>query len=219
MARSESLGLPDYLPKAATVLFVGINPGLRSARLGHHFAGYSNRFWKLLAESGLTPHQLQPDEDHTLPALGFGLTNLIARPTAGIDTLRPAEFVAGVRLLRRKVRRTRPRIVALVGVTLYRVVAGGPRGTAVRPGAQSEMFEGGRLFVLPNPSGRNAHYGYEEMLAIYRDLAAMTQAGPAKAHAAQVEPLGLVSSQGAVPGAGASPRAFRTATAGRARRR
>src|SRR5207249_4303314 len=100
------------------VLFVGINPGIRSAAIGHHFAGYSNRFWKLLFESGLVPDPICTEEDHRLPEWGFGITNLVARPTPGIDTLRSEEYATGARILRKSVRRWKPRVVAFVGVTL-----------------------------------------------------------------------------------------------------
>ena len=93
------------------VLLVGINPGVRSAQLGHHFAGPSNRFWKLLYESRLVPEPIGFADDHRLPEWGFGLTNLIPRPTPGIDTLRPEEYVAGARVLRRKIRRLKPEVV------------------------------------------------------------------------------------------------------------
>ena len=152
------------------VLFVGINPGVRSATIGHHFAGYSNRFWKLLHESGLTPLQLRAEDDHRLPGWGFGITNLIPRCTPGIDTLKPSEYVAGERLLRRKVRRWQPDIVAFVGVTLYRAVAGRGPKERVRLGLQTDTFEGAAVFLLPNPSGRNANFSYREMLAAFRGL-------------------------------------------------
>jgi TDG/mug DNA glycosylase family protein len=152
------------------VLFVGINPGIRSAVTGHHFAGYSNRFWKLLTESALVPEPVTYLDDRRLPGWGFGITNLIARPTPGIDTLRPAEYLAGLRILRRKVRRWKPRIVAFVGVTLYRIVREGRRSAPVALGPQPESFEGARVFVLPNPSGRNANFSYGEMLAAFRAL-------------------------------------------------
>jgi TDG/mug DNA glycosylase family protein len=178
------------------VLFVGINPGSRSAAIGHHFAGYSNRFWKLLFDARLVPEPIGPEDDWRLPAWGFGITNLIPRTTPGIDTLRPEEYVDGERALRRKVRRWKPEIVAFVGVTLYRVVY--EKGTGVvsdrRPprkkgaemiggdspkktpvpfscGVQPEQFEGARVFVLPNPSGRNANFSYAQMLVAFRRLA------------------------------------------------
>lgn len=169
-AQLDRLRLPDYLPRHASVLFVGINPGARSALLGHHFAGYSNRFWKLLFESGLTPLLLRATEDARLQEWHYGITNLVPRPTPGIDTLRPEEFVAGLRALRRKVRRARPRTIAFVGLTLYRFVFNVPARVVVSPGLQAEIFEGARVFVLPNPSGRNAHFSYQAMLAPYREL-------------------------------------------------
>ena len=149
------------------VLFVGINPGIRSAAIGHHFAGYSNRFWKLLFDAGLVPEPIGPEDDRRLPEWGFGLTNLIPRCTPGIDTLTPQEYVDGERVLRRKVRRWKPEIVAFVGVTLYRAVfeqKGTRRCTRFRCGLQPERFEGARVFVLPNPSGRNANFSYAQML-------------------------------------------------------
>src|SRR5262249_37863240 len=149
------------------VLFVGINPGVRSALTGHHFAGYSNRFWKLLYESRLVPEPITHEEDCRLPEWGFGITNLIARATPGIDTLRPAEYVAGAVILRRKIRRLKPEIVVFIGVTLFRSVFERRAGQPVALGLQPECIEGARVFVLPNPSGRNANFSYAEMLAAF----------------------------------------------------
>jgi TDG/mug DNA glycosylase family protein len=160
--------LPDIVRPPVRVLFVGINPGIRSAAIGHHFAGYSNRFWKLLFDAKLVPVPIGPEDDRRLPEWGFGITNLIARPTPGIDTLAPSDYVAGERVLRRKVRRWKPTIVAFVGVTLYRAVFG--VRAAVVCGPQAERFEGARVVVLPNPSGRNAHFSYPQMLAVFRAL-------------------------------------------------
>jgi TDG/mug DNA glycosylase family protein len=152
------------------VLFVGINPGLRSAETGHHFAGYSNRFWKLLHESGLVPEPLGFLDDCRLPEWKFGITNIVARPTPGIDTLRPAEYLAGRVKLRRKVARYAPAIVAMVGVTVFRAMFPERKGR-VTPGMQVEVLGRSAVFVLPNPSGRNANFSYAEMLASYRALA------------------------------------------------
>src|SRR5262245_59543605 len=105
--------LRDRVRPPVRVLFVGINPGIRSAETGHHFAGYSNRFWKLLFESKLVSEPIGHLEDARLPEWGLGITNLIPRATPGIDTLRPDEYVAGARALRRKVQRWRPEVVAL----------------------------------------------------------------------------------------------------------
>ena len=161
------------------VLFVGINPGVRSAQTGHHFAGYSNRFWKLLWDARLVREPISYADDDRLPEWGFGITNLIARPSPGIDDLRPAEYVAGWHALVKKIERFEPRIVALIGVTLYRAMlpmlredgGGRPRkpGASVL-GRRPETIHGAQVFVLPNPSGRNANFSYAEMLAAYRSL-------------------------------------------------
>jgi TDG/mug DNA glycosylase family protein len=162
--------LRDRVGPDVRVLFVGINPGIRSDAIGHHFAGYSNRFWKLLYESRLVPEPIGTEDDARLPEWGFGITNLIPRATPGIDTLRPEEYVAGARALKRKVRRWRPEVVALVGVTLYRSVFAKRPSEPVGLGLQVDELEGARVFVLPNPSGRNANYSYQEMLAAFRGL-------------------------------------------------
>jgi double-stranded uracil-DNA glycosylase len=162
--------LKDRVRPPVNVLLVGINPGVRSAQIGHHFAGYSNRFWKLLHESGLVPEPIGSEDDDRLPEFGLGITNLIARPTPGINTLKAIEYVEGERILRRKVRRWHPPIVAFVGVTLFRSVFARPASLPVVLGAQPERFEEAEVFVLPNPSGRNANFSYAEMLASFRAL-------------------------------------------------
>lgn len=175
----EQLRLTDRVAPSLRVLFVGINPGVRSAQTGHHFAGYSNRFWKLLFEAGLVPERLTYEDDVRLPEFGYGITNLIARPTPGIDTLSPSEYVAGWRTLERKVRTLKPEVLALVGVTLWRAIRPlVPLDDALRqrlrktacPGPQPLEIHGARVFVLPNPSGRNANFSYNEMLAAFRKL-------------------------------------------------
>jgi TDG/mug DNA glycosylase family protein len=162
--------LRDCVQPPVCVLLVGINPGIRSAELGHHFAGYSNRFWKLLFESKLVPEPIGTEDDRRLPEWGLGITNLVPRATPGIDTLTRAEFDAGATVLRRKVRRWAPQVVALVGVTLYRSLFAKRPANPIALGLQSESFEGARVFVLPNPSGRNANFSYAEMLAAFNDL-------------------------------------------------
>lgn len=158
------------------MLFVGINPGVRSALTGHHFAGYSNRFWKLLNESGLTPEPITYEDDARLPSWNLGITNLIARPSPGIDSLRPEEYVAGWKVLERKIRRYRPEVVAIVGVTLYRAILpllDSAPTAARRPivvGPQRLEIHGAGIFVLPNPSGRNANFTYAEMLNAFVQL-------------------------------------------------
>jgi TDG/mug DNA glycosylase family protein len=172
--------LKDRIRPGVRVLFVGINPGVRSAITGHHFAGYSNRFWKLLWEARLVPEQISWADDERLPEWGYGITNLIARPSPGIDDLRPIEYVAGWKILERKIRRFRPGVVAFVGVTLYRAIlpllessakaVSAGRGRASVVGPQTIVIHGARVFVLPNPSGRNANFSYAEMLAAFRQL-------------------------------------------------
>lgn len=161
--------LRDRIQPGVVALFVGINPGVRSSLTGHHFAGYSNRFWKLLFESGLVSEPISYADDRRLPEWGFGITNIVRRPTPGIDSLRPEEFVVGRVTLLRKIRRYRPRIVALVGVTVFRAMFP-ERRDAVRLGLQREQVAGAAVFVLPNPSGRNASVTYPEMLAAYKQL-------------------------------------------------
>src|SRR3954462_2031234 len=112
--------LRDRIAPDVRVLFVGINPGVRSSVTGHHFAGFSNRFWKLLYESRLVPERIGHEDDGRLPGWGDGITNVVARPTPGIDTLSRDEYVGGRVKLRRKVLRYRPEVVALVGVTVFR---------------------------------------------------------------------------------------------------
>jgi TDG/mug DNA glycosylase family protein len=166
----EHLRLTDRIRPGVRILFIGINPGIRSALSGHHFAGYSNRFWKLLHESGLAPRPVTCEDDVCLPDWGFGVTNLIARPSPGIDELKPAEYAEARDALVEKIRRYEPDVVALVGVTLHRALFPDRRQAPVRPGLQKERLGQARVFVLPNPSGRNANYSYAEMLAAFRAL-------------------------------------------------
>lgn len=174
----HDLRLKDRIAPGGRVLFVGINPGVRSAITGHHFAGYSNRFWKLLNDSGLTPERVTFEHDDRLPEWGLGITNLIARPSPGIDVLRPAEYVEGWKILERKIRRYRPQVVAFVGVTLYRAIlplleasaACAPNDAGRVLGCHPMTVHGAALFVLPNPSGRNANFSYAQMLDAFTEL-------------------------------------------------
>jgi double-stranded uracil-DNA glycosylase len=162
------------------VLLVGINPGVRSAVTGHHFAGYSNRFWKLLYESGLVPEAIRSIDDERLPEWGLGVTNLVARPTPSIDDLKPAEYAEGWTILERKIERHKPKVVAFVGVTVYRAVlplidpaarrGSGRLAPDVVVGLRPQVIHGARLYVLPNPSGRNANFTYAEMLDAFQGL-------------------------------------------------
>jgi len=161
--------LRDRIGRDLQVLFVGINPGLRSAITGHHFAGPSNRFWKLLYEARLVPEPIGFADDVRLPEWGYGMTNIVARPTAGVDGLRPDEFIEGRARLLRKIRRHRPAVVALVGVTVLRACFPAHAGP-VALGPWPAPLAGSRVFVLPNPSGRNANVTYDGMLVAFRSL-------------------------------------------------
>jgi TDG/mug DNA glycosylase family protein len=162
--------LRDRIEPGVRVLFVGINPGIRSAMTGHHFAGFSNRFWKLLFESRLVPEPIGHEDDVRLPEWGYGITNIVPRATPGIDTLDKEEYVAGRVRLRRKILRYRPDVVAAIGVTVFRALFPERRG-AVTLGVQPERIGSSTIFVVPNPSGRNANYSYKEMLDAYGALA------------------------------------------------
>jgi len=162
--------LRDRIKPGVRILFVGINPGMRSEAIGHHFAGYSNRFWKLLYESRIVSEPIRAEDDDRLPEWGLGITNLVARATPGIDSLRPDEYVAGAQILRNKVKRYKPPIVALVGVTVFRSLFEVRGDVRVKLGLQRELLESARVFVLPNPSGRNANFTHAEMRAAFRAL-------------------------------------------------
>jgi TDG/mug DNA glycosylase family protein len=167
-----SVSLPplrDRIKPGVRVLFVGINPGIRSSQTGHHFAGFSNRFWMLLFESKLVPERITFEDDDRLSEWGYGITNIVPRPTPGIDTIEPHEYPAGRIRLRRKIARYRPAIVAMVGVTVFRAMFPERKG-AVALGLQAERIGESEVFVLPNPSGRNANFTYSEMLAAFRAL-------------------------------------------------
>jgi double-stranded uracil-DNA glycosylase len=167
--------LPDRIRPNLQVLFCGINPGLYSAALGCHFARPGNRFWKALYASGFTQSVLAPDESHLLLAAGYGLTDIVARATARADELGVDELIRGARLLRRKVRRHRPRWVAFLGITAYRRAFTRPRADL---GPQREDLGGARIWVLPNPSGLNAHHPPAALARAMRALRQMAGPGP-----------------------------------------
>jgi TDG/mug DNA glycosylase family protein len=149
------------------ILFCGINPSLYSACVGHHFARPGNRFYKTLARAGFTDGVLDPSNDETLLSLGYGITNLVARATASADELSNDEFVRGARTLAKKLRRFHPRALAFLGIDSYRVASGNRHA---RVGKQLERFAEIPTWVLPNPSGLNAHYQLDDLARIYRRL-------------------------------------------------
>jgi double-stranded uracil-DNA glycosylase len=171
LAAARSLTIPDVLPGPADpplrVLFSGINPGLVSAATGHHFARPGNRFWPALHGAGFTPRQLAPAEQGELAGLGLGVTNLVPRATARADELTPDELVTGGERLRALVARVHPGWLAIVGITAYRIAFAA--GSAVI-GPQEQRIGATRIWVLPNPSGLNAHYQLPALIAEFTRL-------------------------------------------------
>jgi len=159
--------LTDVIAPGLDILFCGINPGLYSAAVGHHFARPGNRFWPTLFAAGFTPRRFTGFDDRSLLALGLGLTNLAARASASADELSPEELRAGARLLRRKVTRYRPRILAVVGFGAYRTAFERPKASG---GAQPEVLAATAIWLLPNPSGLNANHLPAELARRYEEL-------------------------------------------------
>lgn len=157
----------DVIAPALRVLFCGINPGLYSGATGHHFARPGNRFWPTLHQAGFTPRLLHPSEERELLTYGYGITNLVPRATATADELLAEELVAGKRRLESKVKRFQPRVVAVLGISAYRTAF---VQKAAQLGKQSEELAGTGLWVLPNPSGLNAHYQLANLVEHFRIL-------------------------------------------------
>jgi TDG/mug DNA glycosylase family protein len=159
----------DVLAPKLDVVFVGINPGRYSGEAGHHFAGPSNRFWKALHGSGFTDRLLDHSEDVDLPRYGLGVTNLVSRTTASAAELTDDEHRAGAAALTEKLERVRPRCVAFLGIDAYRKAFARPRPEI---GKQEERIAGAEVWVLPNPSGANAHYSLRVLVALFAELRA-----------------------------------------------
>jgi TDG/mug DNA glycosylase family protein len=159
--------LPDLIAPNLKVLFVGINPGLYTAAIGHHFGRPGNRFWPALFAGGFTDRLLSPWEKEELLEGGYGITNLVRRATARADELDADELHAGAKLLVKKIRRYRPRFAAVVGITSYRIAFDRPLATL---GRQAEAIGDAAAWVLPNPSGLNAHYQPAALAKLFREL-------------------------------------------------
>jgi TDG/mug DNA glycosylase family protein len=157
----------DVIAPGLRVLFCGINPGLYSGATGHHFARPGNRFWPTLHRAGFTPRLLDPSEERELLTLGYGITNLVRRATATADKLSPQELVAGRRRLEAKVKRYQPQVVAVLGISAYRTAF---EQKDVSLGKQLETLAGSMVWVLPNPSGLNAHYQLSSLVEHFRAL-------------------------------------------------
>jgi double-stranded uracil-DNA glycosylase len=167
LAAAAGRTIPDVIAPGLRVLFSGINPGLYSAATGHHFARPGNRFWPALHRSGFTPRLFRPDEQDLLLGLGLGITNVAARATARAGELTGQELRDGGRALQEKAERLAPRWLAVVGVTAFRTAFGLPRATV---GPQELTFGSTRLWVLPNPSGLNAHWTADALAAEFARL-------------------------------------------------
>jgi TDG/mug DNA glycosylase family protein len=167
LAAAYGRGLPDVIGPGLDVLFCGINPGLWSAAVGHNFARPGNRFWPALHRAGCTPRLLRPDEEHELLRYRLGITNLVDRATARAAELTAAELVAGGAALAAKVRRYRPAFLAVLGVGAYRD-AFGHRDAQIGP--RPERLAGARVWVLPNPSGLNAHFQLDALAEEFAKL-------------------------------------------------
>ena len=164
--------VPDVIAPDLQVLFCGINPSLYSAAVGHHFARPGNRFWRSLHGAGFTDRLLTPFEDSYLVQFGYGLTNIVDRATARADELDAQELVAGHQQLAAKVQHYRSRFLAVLGISAYRTAFKRPKAVI---GKQDELLHGAIVWVLPNPSGLNAHYQLEDLKRVYRELLVATQ--------------------------------------------
>src|SRR5438477_11773692 len=159
--------LPDVIGPGLRVLFCGINPGLYTAAVGHHFARPGNRFWPALYKSGFTDRLVSPFEERELLKSGIGISNVVPHATASAADLTRDDFIKGGRMLAAKVRRYKPRIVAILGVGAYRQAFAKPKAVI---GEQDEQIHAARVWVLPNPSGLNANYQLSELVRLFAEL-------------------------------------------------
>lgn len=157
----------DVLAPNLRVVFCGINPGLYSGAVGHHFARPGNRFWPTLHASGFTPRLFKPEEQFELLNLGLGLTNIAPRTTARADELSASELIEGMKSLGNKVKHYRPAVLAVLGISAYRIAWGLPKAEL---GLQHDPWHGARVWILPNPSGLNAHYTPAKLAAQFSAL-------------------------------------------------
>jgi TDG/mug DNA glycosylase family protein len=167
IAAAEGKTVPDVIAPDLKVLFCGINPGLYTAAIGHHFGRPGNRFWPALHASGFTDRLLSPYEERELLPRGYGITNIVARASARADDLSETELREGARNLARKVSRYRPRFIGFLGITAYRMAFERPRAVL---GRQQETIGDGEIWVLPNPSGLNAHHSAAGLARLFGEL-------------------------------------------------
>src|SRR6266540_1092770 len=159
--------VPDVIAPGLNVLFCGINPGLYTAAIGHHFGRPGNRFWPALFAGGFTPRLFDPSEKAELLSLGYGIINIVARATAAADELSNEEVLAGGKRVRAKVQKFAPRVLAVLGLGAYRIAFDKPKAVV---GPQGETLGETKMWVLPNPSGLNAHYQPDALARIFREL-------------------------------------------------
>jgi double-stranded uracil-DNA glycosylase len=157
----------DLIDYDLKVLFCGINPGIWSGATGFHFAKPGNRFWKVLHRAGFTERQLHPSEEHELLENGYGITSFVKRTTARADELTREEYVEGGKALVKKIRKYQPQTVAVLGIGAYRVAFDQPKAAL---GLQAERIGGASVWLLPNPSGLNAHYQVDDLAALFREV-------------------------------------------------
>jgi len=157
----------DVIAPGLKVLFCGINPGLYTAAIGHHFGRPGNRFWPTLYAAGITPRLLLPYEERELLNYGYGITNIVMRATATAAELSRQELISGGRALAKKVNQYAPGILAILGLTAYRTAFGGLKAGV---GPQEQTIGGARVWVLPNPSGLNAHYQLADLARLFREV-------------------------------------------------
>jgi TDG/mug DNA glycosylase family protein len=167
IAAAAGKTIPDVIAPDLDVLFCGINPGLYTAAVGHHFGRPGNRFWPTLHRAGFTPRLFAPGEQRELLALSCGITNLVARATAAAAELTDDELLEGARILERKVREFKPRFLAVVGIGAYRTGFARPRA---KLGLQPERIGSTAIWVLPNPSGLNANYRPDQLVELFAEL-------------------------------------------------
>jgi TDG/mug DNA glycosylase family protein len=167
-------GLSDILADDLDVVFCGLNPGLRAADAGHHFVGRGNRFWPVLFRSGFTPRLFEPTDDRLLLNEGCGLTTVVARPTASADEISVSEFAGASAALKRKIEIHKPGFVAFLGKKAYGAIVD---RSSVEWGLRPELFGSTRAWVLPNPSGRNRGFSFDELVLAYRELRLAARAG------------------------------------------
>jgi double-stranded uracil-DNA glycosylase len=167
VANAKNKTIQDIIAPNLRILFCGINPGLYSAAVGHNFARPGNRFWPTMFKAGFTDRLLSPYEERKLLEYGYGITNIVGRATVSADELRKVELIAGAKELKRKVEKYNPRYLAVVGLTAYRTAFKSPKAMI---GLQDEQISNTLVWVLPNPSGLNAHHQLPDLVKYFGEL-------------------------------------------------